>query len=268
MATLREYIKKVRSKGKKYFTLHTAVNDLQTPRKNLLEAIYRLKQKKDIVSPIRGLYIIVAPEYKFIGCIPAQELIPVIMKYLNINYYAALLTAAMYHGASHQKPIKFQVVVNKRLRDMQCGSLEINFIYKKSINKIPIEKKVVDTGYLNISSPEATAMDMIQNYQKSGGFNHIATVLSELTEAINAKKLLELVEASKQNAWIQRLGYILGKIETTEENHKNDIIKILENYLSKKELVYIPLTNANSKTKFSRNKEWKIIENTKIESDL
>jgi len=38
------------------------------------------------------------------------------MKHLNIDYYACLLIAALYHGATHQKPGLFQVITEKRIK--------------------------------------------------------------------------------------------------------------------------------------------------------
>ena len=35
------------------------------------------------------------------------------MEYWQSKYYVGLLTAAMYHGASHQQPQIFQVVIEK-----------------------------------------------------------------------------------------------------------------------------------------------------------
>ncbi|MCW5589375.1 MAG: hypothetical protein KIT27_06885 [Legionellales bacterium] len=39
------------------------------------------------------------------------------MKYLDAEYYVALLSAAGFYGASHQKPMVFQVVSKKNRRN-------------------------------------------------------------------------------------------------------------------------------------------------------
>jgi len=64
---------------------------------------------------------------------------------------------------------------------------------KKSLTGIPKENITVNTGYLKVSSPEVTAMDLLRYTSKSGGLNHIVTVLSELIESIDPDKLLVLV---------------------------------------------------------------------------
>ena len=268
MLTLKEYLKKIRGEGYRYFTTSKALKDLDISKKKLIDAIYRLKKKKEIINPVKGLYLIIPPEYQFIGCLPEEQLLPILMKYLNVEYYISMLSAAQYYGAAHQKPMKTQVIVNKRLRNIKCGHVNIMFTYKKSLNNIPIQKKVVDTGYLNISSPEATAMDLLLFPHKCVGLNNVATVLSELIEEIDPKKLIGIIKLSNQKSWVQRLAYILEQIDTMEEEHKFKIIKELEKYLSIQKLMYVPLSTGNTKKGCPRNKKWKIIENTKIESDL
>jgi len=44
--------------------------------------------------PYRGFYVIVSPEYRSLGCRPAEQFIPDLMEYLGEVYYAGLLSAA------------------------------------------------------------------------------------------------------------------------------------------------------------------------------
>lgn len=255
--------------GKQYFIAEEALKDLKVSKKNLLSAVYRAKKQGDIISPAKGLYIIISPEYQPQGCLPAEQLIPILMRYLNVDYYAGLLTAAMYHGASHQKPGVFQVVLNKRVkRSLIFGKTCIKCIYKKSIKGLPLQDIVVDTGYLKISAPELTAMDLFLYQNKSGGLNHIATILSELVESLDIGKLISLVENAKQKAWAQRLGYVLEKIDPIDTEAKQRLVEGLANCLSLKSLSFIPLAPEMPITGCPRSIKWMIIENTDIESDL
>ena len=47
------------------------------------------------------------------------------MDRLEVPYYAGLLTAARYHGAAHQQPQIFQVVVPKNRPPIHCGLVKI-----------------------------------------------------------------------------------------------------------------------------------------------
>jgi len=268
MSALSKYIKNIRSKGQRVFTTKNALNALSTSERNLYKSISRLKTKGELTSPIKGLYVIIPPENLLLGCIPESELIPLLMEHLHIEYYVALLSAAKYHGASHQTPMEFQIITDKRLRDINCGDVRIVFIYKKSLTDLPTMNFPSKTGYIKVSSPEVTAMDLFIYSDRVVGLNNIATILSELIEKIDPKRLIEIANIYKQKAWVQRLGYILEHIETMEEEKRIALLKVLEGYLGKKKLVYIPLSAKNSIKGAERNNKWMIIENTTIDSDL
>lgn len=263
-----EYLKQLRKSGQVSFTIGEMMSALQVSRNNAFAATHRMKKSGDIISPAQGFYVIVAPEDQSQGSPPEEELVPILMKHLGVNYYAGLLTAAMYHGATHQKPNSFQIISEKQMKkELKFGQTQIRFIYKKSLQNLPIQDVVSKTGYLKISSPELTAMDLLLYQKKSGGLNHIATVLSELVENINPHKLLQLAKSSGEQTWAQRLGYILEKLH--EDNDKcASIIQALEKYLSSQKLQFVRLAPEIPSTNYPRNKKWMIIENTTIESDL
>jgi predicted transcriptional regulator of viral defense system len=263
------YLKHVRASGKRYFTLQQALNDLKISRYSILSAIYRMKKKGDIISPAKGLYVIIPPEYQEQGCLPAEEIVPIITKYLDVNYYVCLLTAAMYHGSGHQRPASFQIMTDKRIkRNLRFGKVHIDCIYKQTIENLPTQNFLVTTGYLRVASPELTAMDLFLYSNKSGGLNHIATVLSELIESINPDELIKLVGHSNEIFWIQRMGYILEKIEPMDTFSNQKIIDRIAEILLLKKIKYVPLAPEISSVGYPRFKKWKIIENTTIESDV
>ena len=269
MKRFSSYLKEIRSKGKRSFTLDQAMQDLTLKRDNILTSVYRAKKHGEIISPASGLYVIVPPEHQAYGCIPAEELTPILMDYMKADYYVALLSAAAYYGAAHQKSGSFQIISNKRfIKPLNFGQIHIECIYKKSIANLPIRDMTVNTGYLKVSSPEVTAMDLLRYSAKSGGLNHIATVLSELIESIDPDKLLALAQSSDEKAWVQRLGYILEKIEPMDDTITKTTIDKLSDYLGTQRRRYIPLANEQDFKDFQRNKRWNIIENTTIESDL
>ena len=106
--SLPNYIKEIRKYGARHFTLEKLMADMGLSKNAALSALYRIKEQGELISPLRGLYVIVPPEHRLHGCIPAEELIPIMMKHLNAEYYVALLSAAGFYGAAHQKIFKFQ----------------------------------------------------------------------------------------------------------------------------------------------------------------
>ena len=267
MMTLDNYIKELLSKGKGYFTTQEAVEALQITNAALRVRIHRLKNLGEIVSPARNLFVAVAPEYRSLGCVSPAELAIILMKFWKQKYYAGLLTAALYHGASHQKPQIFQLVVDKQIAPLTIGKVAIEFIFKKSLDGLPTQPIEAKAGYMHISSPEVTAMDLIVYSHRVGGINAIATVLSELVDALNPEKLVSLAQTLKGKTWVQRLGWILEQIDTVDNEKRNTILNALQVYLGNHRLFYKPASPGLEIAGYSRNKKWMIIENTSVESD-
>jgi predicted transcriptional regulator of viral defense system len=190
------------------------------------------------------------------------------MKYWNCQYYIGLLSAAAYYGAAHQQPQVFQVVTTVQRRTIHCGNVRVQFIKNKHLNKAFTQKFNVPTGDIIISSPETTAMDMLTYQQHAGGLNHIATVLSELLEAIDSKRLLELANQSFTIAWIQRLGYLLEVIEPENIEHRDKLVALLRQYVKEKKPRTIPLNLSIAMKGFPRNSDWNVAINTEVESDI
>lgn len=264
-----EYLEKLRSSGKRYFTSQEIMQALNLHYDAARAGLSRLKRDGKLISPVNGLYVIVPPEHKLYGSIPAEELIPIMMKHLDAEYYVALLSAAGFYGASHQKPMVFQVVTNRRIKhSLKFGQVHIKLIHKKSLTDLPIKDFVVSTGYLKVATPELVAIDLLKFPKHAGGMNNIATVLSELIESVDVHKLITLAENMCERYQLQRLGYIIEKIDVMDDDIKKTIIDALTEYVSSHMKTYTPLASNISRIGHPRCRKWKIIENTDFESDL
>ncbi|MDX2346256.1 MAG: type IV toxin-antitoxin system AbiEi family antitoxin [Legionella sp.] len=265
-----EYLDKLRSSGRRHFTSEEIRNELEISDSAARSGLYRLKKAKKIISPANGLYVIVPPEYKPYGSIPAEELVPILMQYLKAEYYVGLLSAGLFFGATHQKPARFQVVTNKRIKhSLAFGDVVIELVYKESLDGLPTQDFVVSTGYLKVATPELLVLDLFKYSKKSGGISHIATVLSELAPSIDENKLILLAEKLGEVHQIQRLGFILEKIDVLDdEEKKQKTIDKLAKYLKDSERPFVSLVPYISRTGHPKCEKWKIVENTDFESDL
>ena len=265
-----EYLDHLISHGRGHFTFEEISRELNLSESAAKSGIYRLKKSKKLITPLKGVYIIVPPEHRKYGSTPGEELIPVIMKQLNTDYYVGLLTAGLFFGATHQKPARFQVITNKRInRTLRFGLVVIELTYKESIANLPTQDFVVDTGYLKVATPELIALDLFKYSSKSGGISHIATVFSELTPSIDPDKLIKLAEELGETHQIQRIGFILERIEVIEDEEKQQqIITKLAEYITGIDRPYVSLVPYISRTGYPRCNKWKIVENTDFESDL
>lgn len=264
-----EYLKNLQKYSKLYFTLEEAAKATNSSKKLISAKIYHLIKKGHIISPFKGFYIIIPLDERNRGSLAPRELVVICMKHLKAPYYAGLLTAARHHGATHQATFVFQVVSSKRIKkEIISGDTRVQFIHKKDISDVGVKKTVLRSGYLPISTPEETAKDVIIYYRQCGGLNHQATVLSELTEAIDTKKLISLAKRSGKLFWVQRMGYILEHIDTFYEKERDRVVAALEKFLITQKLRYVALAPEMPTKDKPRNKKWKIIENTTVESDV
>lgn len=240
-------------------------------------ALRRLKQKGELAYPLSGFYVIIPPEYRVLGCRPAEHFIDDLMAFISTPYYIGLLSAAQYHGAAHHRPQQFQVITTQKRRPIICGRIKIVFITKKNAKQTPTQNFNTSQGAIVVSTPEATAIDMVTYPNRCGGIDNILTVLTDLAKKIDADKLQKLASATDEVTWIQRLGYLLDLIKA---KHLSDVLhKSLENHrvrarlliaLPKKSPALEKLTAKLGKNKSSplyetKNDKWKLIINKKLE---
>jgi predicted transcriptional regulator of viral defense system len=179
-------------------------------------ALHRLARQGLIASPARGFYVVVPPEYRSLGCLPADQFIPALMKRLDMPYYAGLLTAAQYHGAAPQRPQQFQVFLTRTRRPIACGKVRVAFMVRKRVRDVPVQTFNTPRGTVMVSTPEATAVDLVGYQHRAGGLAAVATVLAELAEQIDAEKF-PVAAATAPVAWVQRLGYLLEHVGAGEK---------------------------------------------------
>ena len=173
-----------------------------------MQALRRLGIKGEVASPARGFHVVVPPEYRRIGCLPPDQFIPALMAYWNRKYYVGLLSAAQYHGAAHHRPQEFQVVVEKNRPEIACGSVRVTFVARGDIGTVPVREFNTPRGTVRVSTPEATAIDLVGYMRRSGGIDRVAGVLLELGEALDSARLVDATRCSSVQ-WAQRLGFLL-----------------------------------------------------------
>ena len=178
--TAKALITQLASKGHYSFTSEEARAALKVSPDACKLALNRLAKQGQIASPARGFYVIIPPEYRSLGCLPAHQFIPDLMKYKGLNYYAGLLTAAQYYGAAHQRPQEFQVFLARNRRPIRCGKVRVKFVARKKIDEVLVRSFNTERGELRVSTPEATAFDLAGYPEHVGGLDQVATILSEL----------------------------------------------------------------------------------------
>jgi predicted transcriptional regulator of viral defense system len=257
----RQYLENLSAASRYTFTTSDAHAALGLSKPALKVALHRLARQKLIVSPVRGFHIIVPPEYRTLGSLPADQFVPSLMNTLQLPYYAGLLTAAQYHGAAHQRPQEFQVFVQKSHRRIECGKVRVAFFVRKNLRKVPTQTFNTPRGTVVVSTPDATAFDLVGYQHRAGGLSQVATVLSELAERLDADDLVKAAAAAPV-PWVQRLGYLL---ELAGAGDKTGPLKHYVRAHTHESTVLLP---GKPRGKATRNEDWKLFVNTEVETDL
>jgi len=256
--TTRSYIRDLAASGRYTFTSSEARTALSVSADAVRLALHRLIQEGEIASPARGFYVIVPPEYRTLGCLPADQFIPALMQRAGLLYYAGLLTAAQYHGAAHHRPQEFQVMLAKARRPIHCGQVRVAFFVRKHVHEISLQSFNTPRGVIQVSTPEATALDLVGYQQQVGGLDQVVTILSELAEKIDPQKLV-VSALTAPLPWAQRLGYLLEQAGATE---KTTTLKSLVKNDALQTVALLPGVHADEAR---RNADWKLIVNVDVE---
>lgn len=259
---LDKYLFLIRSHGRYTFTLEELNAEFHLSSTALNQSLHRLKSKNEIAQIRKGFYAIIPPEYSQQGMLPIYFILDDLMKSLDKKYYLALLSASALYGAAHQQPMEFFVIVESPApRSIKNKKLVINFLSRKNWQEEGIIQQKTNSGYINVSSPELTALDFF-DYSDRFGINRIVSVLQELTQEMKPTTLTKVASRYPNTAAIQRLGYLLENV-ISEKKLADSLYKVISN----RNCFIIPLSPKKEKKGDSDNR-WKIIKNMKVESDI
>jgi len=258
-----KWIERRQSVGIYHFTREEAFSELKIKPNSFIKACIRLQSKKKLVRVHNGFLVIVTPEYAAAGIIPVEWFIDALMKYVGGPYYIGLLSAAVYHGAAHQRPETYHIVTSKTgTRKISCGNLVIRFFRKKHPENTFIQMLKCPAGYIPVSTPEETAFDILSYSSSIGGLDRVLTVLKELGEKIDPVKLLKTAKKNNCISLAQRLGWLIDQTDFSDSAEK------LAEWIKKKKprLVRLDfhLPSINSK----KDNRWNVYVNTNVESDI
>jgi predicted transcriptional regulator of viral defense system len=180
------------------------------PPKGAADALMRLRRAHQMFSPHRGLYVAIPPQYRTWGVVPALDFIDAMMATLKRLYYVALLSAAELHGAAHQRPQVFHVMVDRQLAHRDLGRVRLRFYTRRQISSVPVTLRNSATGQVRVSTPAATALDLASRPNDAGGLSNVATVLVDLVDETGlSSDDVAPVAAMYPKASLRRLGWLL-----------------------------------------------------------
>ena len=256
----RNVIADLAARGRYHFTSSELRSALGVSDAAARQALSRLAAKGEIASPARGFYVNVPPEYRRLGCLPADQFISALMEHRNARYYSGLLSAAQYHGAAHHRPQEFQVVLERNRPAIVCGAVRVAFVARRNLAAVPVDSFNNPRGTVLVSTVEGTAVDLVGYMNRAGGLDRVAGVLLELADDMDPKRL---VEASKSASvlWAQRLGYLLEHVGAADK------AVLLKEHVRRRARHFTKLLPGADAAGAPRSKDWRLFVNASVETD-
>ena len=264
--TIRSWIKQREIAGRPTFSIADVKEEFpNTSVRVITSELYRLSKQSIIVSVYKCFYTVMPVQYSARGVVPPLYYIDQLMSYLGKPYYISLLSAAELHGAAHQRPQKFSVttILPKTTTSSQYNN-QLMWNYRREIPENLLMQKNSETGRVKFSSPELTAVDLVQYNQLIGGLSMAATVLEELLEYTDFNKQFETLLSVTNIPTLQRLGYI-AEVILEETEQANTLFNLLKS--DDKRMKKVPLDSDHSTDGCQIDNRWNVIINQTIEPD-
>ena len=256
--TLHDWIEARPEEGKYFFTRADAGAVTNASDAAIKMTLHRLKRRGSIVSPRRDFFVVVPREYRSVGSPPATWFIDDLMRHQGRRYYVALLSAAALHGAGHQQPMAFQVMVDGTERAIEVGRVRVEFHVSSRFEGAATQTLQTETGTMTVATPETTAFDLVRFPEASGYWSNVATVLSELAEKLDARALVEGAHRVAQSD-VQRLGWLLERVEQPE------LADALWTMLAGKRLQPTRLSSARDASDAPLDPRWRVLGNDYVD---
>jgi predicted transcriptional regulator of viral defense system len=259
---IHDFIDGLQARGQYYFLKRHLLEKTGQAEKVANRSLARLQAKHRVLLVRRGFYVIVPIEFRRTGVLPPEWFIHNLMESLDVGYYVGLLSAAAIWGASHQKPQEFHVLTPRQFRGIGSRTLKIRFFQKLDFpDPAFLKNQKTETGFMRVSGPELTALDLVRYGKAVGGLSLVATTLAELGENIEPRSLLTIARKEKSLAPLRRLGLILDNLGYDSRTDE------LAEYVRNKPGVPVFLDPSLPRSDSRWIRKWNIFENLKIEAD-
>lgn len=264
--SISNWLNKQLAQGSYSFTVETLKKALAHKTDiSITRGLANLSLQEKILSISKGFYIIIPPSYQNRGVLPPSMFIDQLMKSLNRPYYVSLLSAAALHGAAHQQPQSHFVCTNlPSMRSTKKKGIHIHYISKRNFSSDFVIQKNTESGYINISNPLLTTIDLINYHKSIGGLNRASTVINDMAEHIDAKNINKKILSLAPKSDLQRLGF-LWEYKLGQSLYSDILYSVFKK--ASIQLRTNKLSSGKAKNSKSQTNRWKINENSQIEID-
>lgn len=216
------------------------------------------------VTPRGDFFLIVGPECRDMGAPPVDWWLNTYCQFQQQPYYLGLLSAAAAHGVTPQAVQVTQVITDRPTRSIVLGRLRIEFFVKKRVTDTPSLEAPRAYAPLLVSTPEATALDLIAYAPRIGGIFRATQTIAGLIPRMTAGGLRRALAAERETPNKQRLGFILEALGQVE------LCRIVERSLPR-QLKHILLQKQMPETPNTRkagDPRWRVWDNITLDLAL
>jgi hypothetical protein len=215
--------------------------------------LLRLKSRVTRVSPRHQFFLIVSPEHSAVGAPPVAWWLHDYFQWLGEPYYLALQSAASSLGSNPQALQVTQVMTRISRRAVKVGRIRIQFFVKRTVEQTPTQPLANAYAPLLVSTPEATAFDLVQYAARIGGIGRAAETIAPLLPLMRPTELRRVLKIEDEPATAQRLGFVLEKLRAI------NLAKVVQDWLPS-DLVSVPLV-PGVRGAAPEIKRWKVLNN-------
>ena len=216
----------------------------------------RLRGQVVRISPRQPFYLIVSPEHRSMGAPPGNWWLQDYFDWLGRPYYLALQSAASLFGSSPQALQVTQVMTERPVRAIKVGRIQVRFFVKRGIQRTPTQQPAGAFAPLWVSTPEATAYDLIRYATSIGGIERAAETIRPLLPLLRARQLKRVLDVENEPTVAQRLGFVI------EASGSKSLARAVRDWLPDK---LIPVTLSPTKGKADNLplvKRWQVLNNS------
>jgi predicted transcriptional regulator of viral defense system len=179
------------------------------------------------------------------------------------GYYVAYQSAALVYGAAQQLPQALLVAVPQQRRPVTIGAGRIEFIQVRAEKFFGYRTARYHDATFAISDREKTALDCLDRYDLCGGVDEVSRTIAALLPEIDADRLLAYTPGMNNQALVQRLGFILERLATTQPVAE-DLLVGLAHHVSRKAYLLDPHGPAQGPT----HARWRVRENIILTAEV
>jgi hypothetical protein len=158
-------------------------------------------------------FLIVPPEHRLRGAPPVAAWLDEYFRAQGLRYYVGLLSAAALHGSSAQAVQVTQVLLRRPRRPIAVGKIHLDFYVKSKLESTPLTEIPGLPAPLAVSSPEATALDLIAFSHRLGGIERALEVIQGLADAMTGTGMRSALRSGVPVTVLQRIGYVFEKLK-------------------------------------------------------